>query len=250
MGWMHRGVAVGIAAGLLLSACGDDEDALPAVNASPADVTPALNTTVETLPGVGVTSTTAPTVTSPSDTAPEETPWIPPSITSPTIPYTLPPDYGRAPTITRDITAPPRSTYPPDAVLPPVEWVVDDSVTVQFTPPSSFRQDPRPSAAIQDYDRAHGLYVLERWLVQGDPTMATFSVQSNPGEESPLLSRQEFPDSIVTDDLTWYLWNNETVDQTDKPPTRGMAVTADYLYMVSGTLASMQAVIAGLAINR
>ncbi len=250
MGWIHRGVAIGFAAGLLFAACGDDdEEALPAANASPAGVTPALVTTVVTLPELVSTSVTS-IVIPPSDTSPEETPWIPPSITSPTIPYTLPPDYGQAPTITRDITAPPRSTYPPVAVLPPVEWMVDDTVTVQFTPPSNFRQDPRPSYAIQDYDRAHGVFVLERWLVPGDAALATFAVQANPGEESPLLSRQEFPDSIATDDLTWYLWNNETVEQTGKPPNMGMAVTTDYLYMISGTLASMRALIDGLTIER
>lgn len=249
MGWIHRGVAIGIAAGLLLAACGDDESALPAANAFPAVVTPAMDTTVVTSPEV-VSTSAAPIETLPRDTSPEETPWVPPSITSPTIPYTLPPDYGQAPTITRDITAPPRSTYPLDAVLPPVEWIVDDTVTVQFTPPSNFRQDPRPSYAIQDYDRAHGLFVLERWLVPGDAALATFSVQANPGEQSPLLSRLEFSDSIATDDLTWHLWNHETVEQTGKPPNMGMAVTTDYLYMTSGTRASMQALIDGLTIER
>jgi hypothetical protein len=248
MGWTFRHVAIGIAAGSLLVACGDDDVALPAANAAPTDGTGTLSTLAVTSPETASTSD-APIVT-PPPTSPDETPWIPPSITSPTIPYTLPPDYGEVPTITRDITAPPRSTYPPDAILPPVEWTVDDTVTVQFTPPSNFRQDPRPSYAIQDYDRAHGFYVLERWLVPGDATMASFSVQTNPGEESPLLSRLEFSDSIVTDDLTWYLWNHETVEQTGKPPNMGMAVTTDYLYMVSGTLASMQAVIDGLTIER
>ena len=121
---------------------------------------------------------------------------------------------------------------------------------MQFTPPSRFRQDPSPLNAIQDYDRAKGLYVLERWSVPSEHRMASFSVQINPGEESPLLSRPEFSGSIVTDDLTWYLWNHETVEQTDKAPNTAMAVTTDYLYMVSGTLASMQALIDGLTIER
>jgi len=245
---LNRGVAIGIATGLVLAACGG-HDALPAANASPTDTRATLVTPAVTEPPPAATSA-APIDTPPPETSPEETSWIPPSITSPTVPYTLPPDYGQAPTITRDINAPPRSTYPPDAVLPPVEWTVDDTVTVRFTPPSHFRQDPRPAYALQDYDRAHGLYVLERWLVPGDPTMASFSVQTNPGEESPLLSRLEFSDSIVTDDLTWYLWNGETVEQTGRTPNRAMAVTTDYLYMVSGTRASMQAVIDGLTIER
>jgi hypothetical protein len=42
------------------------------------------------------------------------------------------------------------------------------------------------------------------------------SVQANPGDESPLLSRQEFSDSIVTDDLTWYLCHGATVPRCDK----------------------------------
>ena len=248
-GWKYRGVAIGIAAGLLLAACGDEEGALPAANASPADVTPALSTTAVATPEVASTSA-APIETAPTETSPDETPWVPPSITSPTIPYTLPPDYGQGPTNTRDITAPPRATYPPDAILPPVQWVVDDTVTVKFTPPSSFRQDPVPLYAIQDFDRANGLYILERWWVPGERRMATFSVQVNPGEESPLLSRQEFSDSIAPDDLTWYLWNHDTVEQTGKPPNTAMAVTTDYLYMVSGTLAAMQALIDGLTIER
>ena len=70
------------------------------------------------------------------------------------------------------------SDVPAYVVLPPVEWIVDDTVTVQFTPPSNFRQDPGPLFAIQDYDRANGLFVLERWLVPGDTSMATFSVQT------------------------------------------------------------------------
>ena len=124
------------------------------------------------------------------------------------------------------------------------------TVTVQFTPPSNFRQDPRPSDAIQDYDRANGLYVFERWLVSDDATMASFSVQTNPGEESPLLSRLEFSDSITTDALTWYLWDRRSVEPTGTPPNMAMAVTTDYLYMVSGTRAPMQAVIDGLTIER
>ena len=239
----HVAVAIGLGS-LLMAGCGD-EAGLPAENVAPP------NATSPSAPAI---------VPQPSDPAPVtdptleitsvEAPWTPPSITSPTIPYTLPPDYGETPTITRDITAPPRSTYPPDAILPPVEWIVDDTVTVTFTPPSNFRQDPRPLNAIQDYDRANGLYVLERWWVPDEAAMATFSVQTNPGEESPLLSRQEFPDSIATDDLTWYLWNNETVEQTGKPSNMGLAVTNDYLYMVSGTRASMQALVEGLTIER
>jgi len=169
MGWMSRGVRVGIAAGLVLAACGDDQDALPVAIAFPADVTPALDT---------------------------------------------------------------------------------PTVTVQFTPPSNFRQDPRPSDAIQDYGRANGLYVFERWLVSDDATMASFSVQTNPGEESPLLSCLEFSDSITTDALTWYLWDRRSVEPTGTPPNMAMAVTTDYLYMVSGTRAPMQAVIDGLTIER
>ena len=248
MGWMKRGVGAGIAAGLVLVACGDDDDALPAANAVPAEVTRALDTPTVT-PEVAST-TDAPFETPSRETSPEETPWVPPSITSPTIPYTLPPDYGQAPAVTRDINAPPRSTYQPDAILPPVEWIVDDTVTVQFTPPSNFRQDPRPSDAIQDYDRANGLYVFERWLVSDDATMASFSVQTNPGEQSPLLSRLEFSDIITTEDLTWYLWDRRSVEPTGTPPNMAMAVTTDYLYMISGTLASMQAVIDRLTIER
>ncbi len=241
-----RYFAMSVAVGsLLVAGCGEDEAALPAANVAPPNATSPSETSVAPQP----TELAAVTDSSPEIT-PVETPWTPPSITSPTIPYTLPPDYGEAPTITRDGTAPPRSTYPPDAVLPPVEWIVDDTVTVRFAPPANFRQDPRPLSALDDYSRANGLYVLERWWVPDEASMATFSVQVNPGKDSPLLSRQEFPDSIATDDLTWYLWNNETVEQTGKPSNMGLAVTNDYLYMVSGTHASMQALINRLTIER
>ncbi len=89
------------------------------------------------------------------------------------------PERGEAPTITRDGTAPPRSTNPPDAVLPPVEWIVDDNVTVRFAPPTNFLKDPRALSALDDYRRANGLFVLERWWVSGEGAMATFSVQVN-----------------------------------------------------------------------
>ena len=245
MSLIGRYVAVAIGLGsLLMAGCGD-EAGLPAENVTPPNATSPSETASAPQP-----SDPAPVTDPTLEMTPVETPWTPPSITSPTIPYTLPPDYGEAPTITRDIKAPPRSTYLPNAILPPVEWIVDDTVTVRFTPPSNFSQDPRPLNAIQDYDRANGLYVLERWWVPDEAAMATFSVQANPGDESPLLTRQEFPDSITTGDLTWYLWNNETVEQTGKPSNMGLAVTNDYVYMVSGTRASMQALVEGLTIER
>lgn len=52
------------------------------------------------------------------------------------------------------------------------------ALSVEFLPSDDFRQGPRPSAAIQDYDRANGLYLLERWAVTGESTLATLSVRS------------------------------------------------------------------------
>ena len=179
-------VAVG---SLLVAGCGEDEAALPATNVAPPNATSPSETSVAPQP----TELAAVTDSSPEIT-PVETPSTPLSITSPTIPYTLPPDYGEAPTITRGFgTAPPRSTYPPDSVLPPVEWIVDDTVTVRFAPPADSHQDPRPLSALDDYSRANGLYVLERWWVPDEASMATFSVQVNPGKDSPLLVVRSSP---------------------------------------------------------
>lgn len=139
-------------------------------------------------------------------------------------------------------------TYPPDAVLPQVTWTVG-GITVQFTPPVQFRQDPRPNPAIQDCDRVNGLYLLERWRVEGEPILATLSVQANPGADSPLLSRTVFSESVAGSGATWYLWNGETVEQTGKPPNFGLAVVGDYLFEISGTPSTMRALINSLVIE-
>lgn len=198
-------------------------------------VATSFETVSTTDPELGTTSTTQ---------------WTPPSITWPTTPYTLPPDYGAGPHVTRDVDGPPRETFAPDSTLPVFEWTVENDITLRFDPPGDFRQDLFSLPPVQDYDRANGLFLLERWAVVGEPKLAGLSVQANPGEESPLLSRQEFSDSIITDDLTWYLWNGETVRQTGKPPNMGLAVSGDYLFTIHGTPESMRAISNALTINR
>lgn len=225
-----------IAASLLTIGCGEQTAVQPQSDSAPANASPiATSVSIDSQPGTTARSST--------------TVWSPPSISYPTIPYTLPPDYGAGPTDTRDVNAVPRDTFAPDAVLPPTEWTLDDTLTVQFVPPPNFRQDPRPSPAIQQYDRDNGLYVLERWAVTGESTFATLSVQTNPGNDSPLLSRQEFSDSIPTDAVTWYLYNGATPAKSEEPPNRALAVLGDWLLMISGTSDSMQAIVDGLTID-
>jgi|tagenome__1003787_1003787.scaffolds.fasta_scaffold20955903_4 hypothetical protein len=176
------------------------------------------------------------------------TTWVPPAISWPTTPYTLPPDYGQGPPETRP-EAIPRATYAPDAVLPPISLIIDDTLTVHFTPPADFRQSPRPLYAISEFDRANGLYALERWAVLDQPVFAGLSIQANPGESSPLLSRQEFSETIPTEDLTWYLFSGMAVRQTGLTPNMGLAVRGDYLFMVYGTPSAMRAIIEALSID-
>lgn len=109
-----------------------------------------------------------------------------------------------------------------------------------------------PPPPVGDCDRSNGLYLLERWSVLDDVDslqLAGLSVQANPGEESPLLSRQEFSDSIVTDDLTWYLYNGAAVRQDDQTPNRGLAVSGDYLFMMSGPPQAMRSIAERLQID-
>jgi len=137
-------------------------------------------------------------------------------------------------------------------VLPSVAWIVSDDIQLRFNPPDDFRQDPRPQPPVGDCDRSNGLYLLERWAVRDDldtAQMAGLSVQANPGNQSPLLSRQEFSDSIVTDDLTWYLYNGATVRQDDQPPDRGLAVHGDYLFMMFGPPTAMRSIAERLQVH-
>lgn len=173
--------------------------------------------------------------------------WTPPSITRPTTPYTLPPDYGQSDDCEQQPV--PRVTYPAGEELPAAEWRVNDRLTIRFDPPVSFGQDPRVLPGVGECDRQRGLYVLERWFVADNAGFAGLAVQAHPGVESPLLSRTEFSDSVVTPTLTWYLWNGETVRQTGKPPNMGLAVLGDYLFMVHGTPEAMRAIIDNLTIE-
>ncbi|MEO6652558.1 MAG: hypothetical protein ABIP17_07870 [Ilumatobacteraceae bacterium] len=177
--------------------------------------------------------------------------WAPPTITWPTTPFTLPPDYGSGSTCHNTPTAP-RVTAPPDSALQPVAWIVNDDVELRFSPPDDFRQDPRPQPPVGDCDRSNGLYLFERWAVLDDldtAQMAGLSVQANPGDQSPLLSRQEFSDSIVTDDLTWYLYNGATVQQDDQPPDMGLAVHGGHLFMMFRLQTAMRSIAERLQID-
>lgn len=129
-----------------------------------------------------------------------------------------------------------------------MEWTINDTLTIRFDPPAEFRPDPVPLAAVGDCDRANGLYLLERWFV-GEPSFAGLTVQANPGNDSPLLSRTEFSDSIVGPNATWYLWNGGTVRQTGEPANMGLAVLGDYLLMIHGSPEAMRAIVENLTID-
>lgn len=230
-----------VVASALVVACGEDV----AVQQETAS-SPARTDSVDSVPSVATTSTPATTVAVAVTTTTE---WTPPSISYPTVPYTLPADYGSTPPVTRDVNAPPRPTFAPDAELPPSDWLIDDTLSIQFIPPNDFHQDPMPLPAIQDYDRANGLYLLERWVVDGEPRLASLSVQTSPGNESPLLSRIDFIDHFTANDVTWYLWNGESVDQTGKVPDQALAVLGDWLLMISGSPTSIRSVADGLTVD-
>jgi hypothetical protein len=179
---------------------------------------------------------------------PSTTQWTPPSITWPTTPYTLPADYGTGGPV---CTAPPstRPTYPPDADLPSMQWTIDDTLTVAFDPPDEFQADPIPPPPVGDCDRANGLYLLERWFVPDPPEIVGMSVSANPGPDSPLLSRTEFSDSIVGSNVTFYLWNGETVRQTGKSPNTGLAILGNYMFQIGGSPEAMRAIVENLTIE-
>ena len=193
-----------------------------------------------TPPATSATSAATTTVTS-------TTQWTPPTITWPTAPFTLPPDYGSDVTCDRS-NVQPRPTYPPDAVLPTMEWTIHD-LTIRFDPPERFSPDPIPLPAVGDCDRANGLYLLERWFIPDEAAFAGLSVQANPGDESPLLSRTEFSDSITGSNVTWYLWNGNAVRQTGEPANMGLAVLGDYLLMIHGTPDAMREIAENLTIE-
>jgi hypothetical protein len=129
-----------------------------------------------------------------------------------------------------------------------MEWTIHD-LTIGFDPPAWFADDPIPLPAVGDCDRANGLYLLERWFIPDDATFAGLSVQANPSDESPLLSRTEFSDSIREANVTWYLWNGNTVRQTGEPANMGLAVLGDHLLMIHGSPDAMRAIAENLAIE-
>lgn len=58
-----------------------------------------------------------------------------------------------------------------------------------------------------------------------------------------------FSESVTSEGITWYLWNNETLEQTGKPSNLGLAVLGGYLFEISGTATTMRAVIDALSIG-
>lgn len=130
-----------------------------------------------------------------------------------------------------------------------MEWTINDTLTIRFDPPDEFRSDPLPRPAVSDCDRANGLWLLERWFIETERAFTGLTVQANPGNDSPLLSRTEFSDSIVGSNVTWYLWNGETVHQTGKPANFGLAVLGDYLLMIHGSPEAMRAIVENLTID-
>ena len=150
--------------------------------------------------------------------------------------------------VRRGVAPPPRVTYPLDAELPPIVWAFGE-LAVEFTPPAEFRQDPRPNPPIHDCDRINGLFLLERWRVEGEPMLATLSVQAKPGADSPLLSRTVFSESVAGNGATWYLWNNASVDQAGLPPNFGLTVLGDYLLVISGSPTTIRDLVNALVID-
>ncbi len=237
---------------LIVAACGPSQSIEPLADVAPVPST-TTTSTQPPAPDTVMPSTLHERAESSSSTAAvtSTTRWAPPTITWPTTPFTLPPDYGSGSTCHNTATAP-RVTAPPDSVLPSVAWIVSDDIQLRFNPPDDFRQDPMPPPPVGDCDRSNGLYLLERWAVRDDldtAQIAGLSVQANPGDESPLLSRQEFSNSIVTDDLTWYLYNGATGRQDDQPPNRGLAVHGRYLFMMSGPPTAMRSIAERLQIH-
>lgn len=253
-----RDAVAALAAAALLLGCGDDRTADSGpdrpVIASPGSSRPTASTDTATQRTLGASATTTappplPTsTTTPPFAATPTTRWTPPAIPRPTTPYTLPADYGTG-GATCDGPAPPRTTLPPEAVLATMVWTVDDALTITFDPPGAFAPDPLPLPAIGDCDRANGLFLLERWFVPEQPGFAGLSVQADPGDDSPLLSRTEFSDTIVGADVTWYLWNGATVEQTGAPANMGLTVLGDYLLMIHGTPDAMRTLAAHLTIE-
>lgn len=244
-----------IAVATIVTGCGSEETSFVPNADDPTNSTlgspePVISTSTTSAP-TNTTSTTGTTVavgtTTTTSAATATTQWTPPSITWPTTPYTLPSDYGSDVTCD-NASISPRPTYPADAGLPTMEWTIHD-LTIGFDPPERFSPDPIPLPAVGECDRANGLYLLERWFIPDDAAFAGLSVQANPGDESPLLSRTEFSDSIAGSNVTWYLWNGNTVRQTGEPANMGLAVLGDYLLMIHGSPDAMREIAENLTIE-
>ena len=139
------------------------------------------------------------------------------------------------------------TTSPPASAAAISEWTVEGSLRVTFVTPASFIPDPKLKP-LADVDRAAGLYLLKRWVVDGNPNIAAISVQRDPGDNAPINKASKPYATIANSTVTWNL-----VDFGGMAPGRenivGLARYKGYLVEITGTDQLVRTVVAALTLS-
>ena len=127
------------------------------------------------------------------------------------------------------------------------EWDVDGRLRVVFAAPTSFVLDPKVKP-LADVDRADGLYLLKRWIVDGSPYIAALSVQRDPGDGAPINSESKPYATIVSAGMTWNLvdFGQSTFVGAD---VVALGRLDGYLLEITGTDQLVRSVVAALTIS-
>ena len=126
------------------------------------------------------------------------------------------------------------ATPPTNALTARSEWNLDGRLCVTFDKPANFVLDPKLQTLTAS-DRAGGLYLLQRFIVNGDPQMTALSVQRDPGDDAP-INKQSKPYATITNPtVTWNLVDFGGTTPTSGGDVIGLARLDGYLIEITGT---------------
>lgn len=124
-------------------------------------------------------------------------------------------------------------------------WELGD-VAVKLREPDRFGPNPF-RVEVSDVDRENGLFVLESWVVEGSPVLATFAVQRRPIELSTIdVDTYDRVQSVGN--LTWGL---RDADPNGPRPglVFGDAVVGDLLLHISGIDSAVDEMVSAISVK-
>jgi hypothetical protein len=125
-------------------------------------------------------------------------------------------------------------------------WSIGE-VEVIVETPDGFRS-AEGTPIVDDAEWSGGLHVNERWLVDDEGTLATFSVQDRPEAGSVLLDHP-YSGEQTAGGLVWRYWNCADDAPGDHEPNSALALSDGLLLTVTGTPEAMRSLIDAIALS-